>query len=592
MKNLLFVLILFGVLTLSGCALNQMVKMSKDQQLTVTPNPLEMHADTVSFEMSATLPVKMLKKGKVYTIKPFYVYGNNEIALDPIQFKAEDYPDAGATQPRTSEEFSFAYNPAMKNGMLYVQGVASDPKNGKTKETERMAVAPGVITTPNLVEPVYYGAYADHGYNNQEELVPTRVNFYFDQGSSNLKFSEKRSERAKALEAFIADKNVTRTVTITGTHSPEGPERINANLASDRAKAIENYYRSQMEKYDYIGMADSIRFITKDIVEDWSIFKDSLATYEGITQEEKQNWLEIINGPGSYEEKEDRLHSLPTYNKVFRELYPKLRVAHTEVLTVKDKKSDAEIAVLSKQLAENNVNADTLNEQELLYGATLTPSLQEKENIYKAATKKTGNWVAHNNLAAVYIQRAMENENETAQNADLAMTQLEIAMNKKETAAVHANMASVELMRDNPYKAYEHINKAMSMSPGNELSQGLNGVKAAAAIMIAKYEEAVRAASSAEESAENLFNLGLAQLLNKDYQNAVNSFNQAAEKDSDFAKAYYGAAIANARMNNADMMYENIQKAVNMDPSLKEDIMSDMTFDNYKDNQRFTDLLR
>lgn len=592
MKNLLFAFTLLGVMTLSGCALNKMVKLSKEQELTVTPNPLEMHADTVPFEMSASLPVKMLKKGKVYTIKPFYVYGNNEIALDPVEFRAEDYPNADETQPKATEEFSFAYNPAMANGMLYVQGVASDPKNGKTKETERMAVAPGIITTPLLVEEVVYGAMADHGYNNQEELIPTRVNFYFAQGRSNLRYSERRSDRANKLQAFIADKNVTRTVTITGTHSPEGPERVNANLADDRAKAIEDYYRQQMKRYDYKGMADSIRFITKDIVEDWSIFKDSLAAYDGISQEEKQNWLDIINGEGSYTEKEDQLHDLPTYDKVFRELYPRLRVAHTEILTVKEKKTDAEISVLAKQIAEGSVSADTLSEEELLYSATLTPSLEEQEEIFKAATKKTGSWVAHNNLAAVYIMMAAENEGMASEYAEQANTQLEIAMNKNEAAAVHANMASVQLMMDNPYKAWDHINQAMNMSPDNELSQGLNGVKASAGIMIAEYQDAVNAASSSEESAKNLFNLGLAQVLNKDYNNALSSFEEAAAQDGDFAKAYYGAAIANARMNNAEAVYENIEQAVSLDPSLKDDIMNDLVFNAMADTETFQNLFR
>ena len=592
MKNLLFVLILFGVLTLSGCALNQMVKLSKDQDLNVSPAPLEMHADTVAFEMSATLPVKMLKKGKVYTIQPYYVYGNNEIALDPVQFRAEDYPNAGTTQPRASEEFSFAYNPAMNNGMLYVQGIASNPKSGKSKETERMAVTPGVITTPLLVENVYCGALADHGYNTEEELVPRKVNFYFDQGSSRLKYSERRSEKANKLEAFIADKNVTRTVTITGTHSPEGPETINANLADERAEAIEEYYRSQMQKYDYKGMADSIRFITKDIVTDWSIFKDSLAVYDGISQAEKQNWLEIINGPGTYTEKEDRLHDLPTYDKVFRELYPRLRVAHTEILTVKEKKSEAEISVLSKQIADGRVSADTLSEEELLYGATLTPSLEEKAAIYQAATKKTGSWVAHNNLAATYIRMAAQGEDVEDQYVDQAMTQLEIAMNKTDAAPIQANLASVELMRNNPYKAYQHINNAMNMNPDNKLEQCIGGVKASAAIKIARYEEAVRAATSAEETARNLFNLGLAQVLDKDYQNAVNSFEQAAQKDGNFAKAYYGAAIAYARMDNDDEVYEAIRQAISMDPSLKDEIMNDLVFHNYQDNERFQEILR
>ena len=84
MRKLFYAIASFGVLSLSGCALNQMVKMAEDQNLTVTPNPLEVHADTVAFEMSANLPVKMLKKGKVYSVNTYYTYGGNETALDPV----------------------------------------------------------------------------------------------------------------------------------------------------------------------------------------------------------------------------------------------------------------------------------------------------------------------------------------------------------------------------------------------------------------------------------------------------------------------------------------------------------------------------
>jgi hypothetical protein len=63
MRKLLYSFLIIGALSLAGCTLPKMVKMAKDQQLTVTPNPLEVHKDTVAFEMAATLPVKMLKKG-------------------------------------------------------------------------------------------------------------------------------------------------------------------------------------------------------------------------------------------------------------------------------------------------------------------------------------------------------------------------------------------------------------------------------------------------------------------------------------------------------------------------------------------------
>jgi len=58
--------VLIATLIFSGCSLSQMVKMSQEQELTVAPSPLELHGNTVDFDMSAKIPVKMLKKGKVY----------------------------------------------------------------------------------------------------------------------------------------------------------------------------------------------------------------------------------------------------------------------------------------------------------------------------------------------------------------------------------------------------------------------------------------------------------------------------------------------------------------------------------------------
>ena len=110
--------------------------MAKDQQLTVNPNPLEVHADSVVFELSATLPVKMLQKGKIWTINTFYKYGGSELALGGVEFVADNYPDAATTQPVATQKYSFAYDPSMSRGDVEIEGVATDPKNGKTANTE------------------------------------------------------------------------------------------------------------------------------------------------------------------------------------------------------------------------------------------------------------------------------------------------------------------------------------------------------------------------------------------------------------------------------------------------------------------------
>jgi hypothetical protein len=591
MRKVVYAILGFGALTLAGCTLPKMVKMAKEQQLTVTPNPLEVHKDTVAFDMAANLPVKMLKKGTVYSVNTVYKYGESELALDPIEFKAEDYPNSATEQPRVSKGFTFAYQPAMKRGTLEVEGVAT--KGTKSKKTERMPVATGLITTSKLVQPVYYAAYAEHGYNNQEELIPVVIpDFIFEQGRSVLRTSEIKSDKGKQLDAFIASKNATRTVTITGTHSPEGAERINTKLSEERAKAIEEFYRKQMKKYDYQGKADSINFILKPIVEDWSEFKTVLASYEGISSEQKAEYLNIINGGGDFESQEKALKKLSTYKKVFKDIYPILRTAKTEILTVKDKKTDAEISVLAKQITQNSISADTLSFEELMYAATLTPSLDEKAAIYEAATKKGSNWNAHNNLGATYIAQAIENKSNAAALADKASAQLEIALKLKDAAEVHANMASVDMIKGNAYGAYAHANKALSAGISGDNAAGVNGVKGASEIYMAKYADAVRSESAASDEALNLFNKGLAQILNKDYQNALTSFNEATAKDSNLAIAYYAAAVASARLSNAEGVVTNIKEAVTLDASLKQAALSDLEFEKFAANEAFRSALQ
>lgn len=562
--------------------------MAKDQNLTVTPNPLEVHKDTVTFDMAANLPVKMLKKGTVYTLNSFYKYGEKEIALDPIAFKAEDYPNSATEQPKVTKTFTFAYTPALKSGVLEVQGAAS--KGTKSKSTERMQVATGVITTSKLVKPVYYPVYAEHGYNNQEELVPVVIpDFIFEQGRSVLRNTEIKSPKGKQLDAFIASKNATRTVTITGTHSPEGAERINSKLSPDRAAAIETFYRAEMKKYDYKGKADSIKFILKPVIQDWNEFKNVLASYNGISSEEKTEYMNIINGGGTFESQEKAMQKLSTYKKVFKEVYPILRTAKTEILTVKDKKTDAEIAVLAKQITQGS-NPEGLTFEELMYAGTLTPSLEEKAAIYEAATKKGQNWNAHNNLGAVYIAQAIENPSNAASLGDKALAQLQIAAKLQDNAEVNANMASAHMLKGNPYAAYNYAKKASGLSGDN--AAGLNGVKGASEIYLAKYADAVRSESSASDNADNLFNKGLAQILNKDYQNALTSFKEASNKNSNFALAYYGAAIASARLGNADGVVSNLSSAVKADANLKESALGDLEFAKFSATEAFRNALK
>ena len=91
---------------------------------------------------------------------------------------------------------------------------------------------------------------------------------------------------------------------------------------------------------------------------------------------------------------------------------------------------------------------------------------------------------------------------------------------------------------------------------------------------------------------KNLFNKGLAQLLNKDFQNAASSFNDAIQKDNSFALAHYGAAIAAARLDRADDVVKHLTNAVQADSSLKADALADIEFAKFAATETFRNALR
>jgi tetratricopeptide (TPR) repeat protein len=109
---------------------------------------------------------------------------------------------------------------------------------------------------------------------------------------------------------------------------------------------------------------------------------------------------------------------------------------------------------------------------------------------------------------------------------------------------------------------------------------------------MAKYPDAVRSESAAATTAVNSFNKGLAQLLNKDYTNASTAFNDAIKANSNYAIAYYGAAVAAARAGNADGVVSNLTSAVKADPSLKEKALTDLEFTKFQTTDAFKNALK
>jgi len=598
MKKVFHKLIFFflAALLVSACTLSKMIKMAKDQKLIVAPNPLEVHGDSVKFNISANLPVKMLRKNKVYTVNTFYKAGESvKLALGDLQFKSEDYPNSKVEQPSMSKSFSFPFQPNYTPGDLNVIGIAST-MNGKSKSSPEFPIAKGIITTSKLVKDFYFTSYASHGYDSREELEPVNISFYFEKGNSSLKTNDSKGQTGKFFSRFLADKSVTRTISIIGSHSPEGAEVINSKLAEQRAKAVEKFYRTNLLKYNSKKAVDSVNFVVKAKVQDWDDFKMVLDSTRKFTYEEKIEILALLNnGSGDFLEKEKQLKKLKSYGKLLKEVYPVLRTSSTELLVVKKKKSDATMSVLSKAIVQGTVKNDTLNDKELAYAATLTPDLKEKEGIYLAATKKNDSWVAHNNLAAAQLDQAKKitNDEQKKQLIESALLHLEIARTKNENASeVQANIGTAYLLSGNLAKSKEALVKAAQWSKSNIVTAGVNSVIGVFQIKMGDYAGAIVSLSNGSDVPEVKYNLALAYLLSKNFESAKVAFKEAQNADQNNAWAYYCAAITGAKMNNLEDLASNLSKAVKLDSSLKSKATLDLEFRDFVSNPEFINSLK
>lgn len=608
-KNHLWFAYLFSAVLLSGCALNSMLKKAQQQKLTINPNPLELHGDSVTYQFSADLPANMLKKGKAYSLNFTYQYADQKLPVGQMKFNYLDFPEQKKVGPKMSKKFGFAYkSSSMDKGELKLQGAASN-QNDKIKTSPEVSFAKGLILTSQLIQDNYLTVLANHGYNPLPEYYPVTVNFNFDQGSAVLKVKgEKPAKKGKAkkekkidkkpanqevLDAYIASKNATKTVTITGMHSPEGREVKNSELSDQRAKAIEKYYRGMMQKLNYGKKADSIEFVTKALVQNWVPFKDTLAKDNTLSQEEKNQVLSIINGQGTYVEQEKELEKLDCFPKLLFNIYPKLRLGQTEILTLKPKKSEAQISLLAKTIAEGGNPSDTLSFKELSYAATLTPILGEREAIYLAATKKNDNWEAHNNLAAVRLEMAKKATGDQRLGlVDKAITNLEIAKARMETPEVYANLSTAYLMRGNVDKVDECYQKSQSLSGNSEAKRITNSVKGIVDARRGNYNSALSMLNNGVDEPVSVFNKGLTQLLKREYSTAYATLEELAATGSTNALVYYVQAIAASRQGKEPEMGAKLKKAVALNADLKSKAVNDLEFVKYYSSPSFMDAIK
>ena len=130
------------------------------------------------------------------------------------------------------------------------------------------------------------------------------------------------------------------------------------------------------------------------------------------------------------------------------------------------------------------------------------------------------------------------------------------------------------------------------MSPSNELSAEINGVKGLIEIRQGKYEQALNTLNNAAPTTQNLHNKGLAQLMLHNHVDAIATFAEVDSRDDDTALDMYLSAVAASRLGDYEQAVEHMKKCLQEDPSLKEMAANDLEFQSVKSSEAFINAMK
>ncbi|GAB4374463.1 MAG: tetratricopeptide repeat protein [Salibacteraceae bacterium] len=573
MRTTYSALTLLAVATLfitTGC--NPLNKMNKKHGLvkyTLQPNPLEMHGDSVTINVSGRYPEKFFHKKAVANVKPVMLdqSGNVVKEFETIKLIGEVAEGEGTRISWSGGSFNVSnqvpYESSMENVQLVIQVEAG--YKTKTKTFDPVPIGKGTVVTPLLVQ-------SDEkpmlGKDNFTKVSPRKITaeIHYLIQSSYVRPEELRQDDINAVEAFL-DKGIKfeyewKSVDVTSYASPDGETSLNENLAGDRAKTATQAMMGLFRKKKIEAGTKEALYKKNPKGEDWQGFKEKM---EASNIADKEMILRILSMYSDDKKREQEIKNLAaTYKVIAEEILPPLRRSVITINAEEKAKTDEELKKLVKE------NPAELTIEEILYTATLYNDLNDKLEVYKAAAKvHPGDWRGPNNIGWVYVQ-----QNKISEAKAEFEKAVKLAPSEK---VVLNNLGVVSRLMGDTKTAMSYYTQAKGA--GKEVNYNIGIVQ----IMKGNYEDAV-----SNMSGFNTFNAALANVLNGNNEAALNIIEASDAKAT--ALGYYLKAIIGARTNNQEMVVNNLKAAFEKDSSLKKKAANDAEFLDYRDNSAVSSL--
>lgn len=565
-----FALAAFGI-AMNSCT--GLKKMKKNQGLVsyqVTPNPLEMHADSVVVNITGKFPEKYYKKKVICEIKPVITYNGGETPLKSIKVQGEKVLENNPVISYLGGgNFSYtdkvAYSPNMRICDLEARITANVKK--KVVDFDPVKIAKGTIATPGLLEKE---GKAIVGKDKFQRITPEQVvaDIHYVINQATVRPAELNQQDFKDMRAYLKEamkkesRKDIKGVAVSSYASPDGEFDMNAKLSDNRGTSGSTALKTDFAKFD--KAKDKSFYSVQATPEDWDGFKTEMEKSDLADKDLILRVLSMYSDPVVREAEVKKLSK--AYVQVADKVLPKLRRSVLKVNVEVMGWSDEE---LNKHF---DTDASILKIEEILFTATLTENLDRQLKIYnKASEMFPTDWRTFNNAGVVLVNMGKVGE---------AKEKFEKAKSIESTNSIIMNNLGVcSLMEGDFVKAEQYFKSAGGA--GKEVNYNL-GV---CAVKKADYSTAVTLFSD-----YCTFNAALAKLLNGDANNCVKTVDCATDKDR--AMMYYLKAVAGARQSNTDLIYNNLRAAISKDANLAQLAKTDMEFAKYFNDDTFKSIVK
>ncbi len=563
-----FVSLVLAVALLSSCGgLNKMLKEAGNVNYQVEPEVLEAHSGNVAVTITGSFPESYFNKKATLKAVPVLVYEGGEVEFEPVTVQGEDVEANNEVIKFTGDNFTYSATVPFKEEMRVSELILKTTASMKDKSVALpdVKLADGIIATSTLTKkhghPILLG-------DKFKRVIPESkgADIHYVINRANVRGSELKAEDINALKAYLKEAGEKVNYELTGTEisayaSPDGPLDLNEKLSGKRAETAGKFFNRELKKAK-IEEAGKEGFVkTTTTAEDWDGFKELMQKSD---VQDKELILRVLSMHSDPVVREKEIKNMSEAFEVLKDdILPKLRRSKLLVNVNVVGFSDEEI------LNYIETNPDTLGLEEMLYAATLTEDAEKQLKYYEMAAEKAPKcFRAVNNVGCTLMKMGKVEESEKA---------FTKAQELKDGDYVKNNLGFVALVQGDLEKAQGYFTSMEKLTDESNFGLGIIN------LVNGNYQDAVNYFGTAPS-----FNAALAKLLNGNKTGAKNTLEAIDHKCpwGDYLKAVVGA-----RMDDENYIIENLKAAIAADDELKALAKTDMEFGKYFENADFKSIV-